>query len=129
MLLEPTGAPFRDAVLGTNPARAWGVADVPLVYDPPVTDPAVDLKRAVRPASRADRVECILQADGTDEKNATAPRRLVHLADKDILLVTSESGYHAVYDYCTVAYLRQAGCEKTTHLERGTGSGRVDVRR
>ncbi|KAG5996671.1 hypothetical protein E4U43_002824, partial [Claviceps pusilla] len=119
VLLEPGGAPFRDAVLGTSPARAWGVADVPLVYDPPVTDPAVDLKRAVRPASRADRVECILQAEGTDEKNGTPPRRLVHLADKDILLVTSESGYHAVYDYCTVAYLRQAGCKKTTHLELG----------
>lgn len=25
------------------------------------------------------------------------------------MLVTSEAGYHAVHDYCTVEYLRQAG--------------------
>jgi hypothetical protein len=26
-----------------------------------------------------------------------------------VLLATSEAGYHAAYDHCTVGYLRQAG--------------------
>jgi hypothetical protein len=26
-----------------------------------------------------------------------------------VLVMTSEASYHAVYDYCTVAYMRQAG--------------------
>jgi len=28
-----------------------------------------------------------------------------------VLFVTAEASYHAVYDHCTVAFLRQAGVE------------------
>ncbi|KAG5984657.1 hypothetical protein E4U55_003878 [Claviceps digitariae] len=116
VLLEPGGPPFRDGVLfGRGPGRAWGVADVPMGYEPGVRDPAVELRRVERRAPRAGLEDCLLQEEG----EGVTPRRLVNLAGKDILVVTSESGYHAAYDYCTVAYLRQAGCGKTTHLELG----------
>lgn len=113
VLLEPTGPPFREAVFSTNPARAWGLTDIPLTYSPPVTNPAVDLKQEVQPPRDANSSECILQA------KTPAPRKLANLANLPILVVTSESGYHAVYDHCTVEYLKQAGCSKTKHLELG----------
>jgi pimeloyl-ACP methyl ester carboxylesterase len=109
VLLEPTGPPFREAVFSTNPARAWGLTDIPLTYSPPVINPG-DLKQEVQPPRDANSSECILQAK-------SAPYQLANLADKPILLVTSEASYHAVYDYCTAAYLKQAGCSKTEHLE------------
>jgi hypothetical protein len=37
------------------------------------------------------------------------PRKLVNLAGIPILIVTAEASYHAPYDHCTSAFLRQAG--------------------
>lgn len=34
---------------------------------------------------------------------------MVNLLNIPVRVITSESGYHAVYDDCTVNYLRQAG--------------------
>lgn len=114
ILIEPSGPPFQDEIIAVGPARAWGVADVPLVYDPPVSEPSVDLVTETVTASSSDLVDCILQA------NDPAPRKLVNLASKPILLVTSEASFHAGYDYCTVAYLRQAGCSKLDFTELGS---------
>ncbi|PFH57703.1 hypothetical protein XA68_14666 [Ophiocordyceps unilateralis] len=109
ILVEPSGPPFRDGFTGAF--HPWAIADVPLGYEPAVTDPVRDLVQASHPAPDADHASCTLQA------TEPAPRQLVNLADKPILVVTSEASYHAPYDYCTVAYLRQAGCQKTDHME------------
>lgn len=111
ILLEPAGPPFRDAVFSDRPARAWGLSDVPLTYSPLVEDPGRDLVKTTHPVPDKYHMGCILQAE------KPSPRQLVHLATKSILVVTSESGYHAQYDYCIVRYLRQAGCSKTVHVE------------
>jgi pimeloyl-ACP methyl ester carboxylesterase len=111
ILLEPTGPPFQEAVFSNTAARAWGLSDIPITYKPAVTNPAVDLVKMVVPAPTSDLSSCILQS------NATTVRQLVNLAPKPILFLTTEASYHAVYDYCTVAYLRQAGCSKTGYLE------------
>ncbi|PHH91330.1 hypothetical protein CDD83_901 [Cordyceps sp. RAO-2017] len=111
VLLEPAGPPFREAVFDHRPARAWGLTDSPLTYRPAVRDPARDIVQATRPALSKDHTDCILQAD------EPAPRRLVNLARKPILVLTAESSYHARYDHCTVEYLRQAGCSRTQHVE------------
>ncbi len=115
ILLEPTGPPFQEAVFSTTPARAWGLTDIPMIYTPPVTDPARDLvKQVVPPVNQTSNnatVPCILQAE------YPAPRRLANLQSLPILVVTSEASYHAPYDYCSVAFLKQAGCTKTCHLE------------
>ncbi|KAI1675975.1 hypothetical protein KJE20_14445 [Pyrenophora tritici-repentis] len=39
------GPPFRDAVFGDKAARKWGVADVPVAYEPRVVNPGVELVR------------------------------------------------------------------------------------
>lgn len=111
ILLEPTGPPFREAIFSTTPARAWGLADIKLTYTPPVNVPAVDLVQKVYPAPDQNHTDCVLQA------STPSPRQLSNLASKPILVVTSEASYHVPYDYCTVGYLKQAGCSQTTHLE------------
>lgn len=111
VLLEPTGPPFREAVFGEKAAREWGLADIPMTYDPPVADPKQDLVRKEFPSRGDGYVKCLLQSDDTK------PRQLVNLAAKPILVVTGEASYHAPYDYCTVEYLKQAGCLQTEHLE------------
>ncbi|KAF4548457.1 Alpha/beta hydrolase-like protein 6 [Elsinoe fawcettii] len=116
ILLEPSGPPFQEAVFSFGSARAYGLADIPLNYQPPLSSPA-DLVRQVYPPPVANSdnstVPCILQAE------SPAPRQLPNLADKRILVVTGEASYHAPYDYCTVEYLRQAGASKTEFLELG----------
>ena len=103
--IEPSGPPFRNSVVNEDPARAWGIADIPLAYDPPAKT-ADDLK-PVREA----------HADGPDLavcwKQPDPPRRLPHLSGIPVLITTSEASYHAVYDHCTAQYLTQAGVRNT----------------
>lgn len=112
VLLEPSGPPFRDAVFSSSAARAWGLTDIPLMYDPAVTN-SPDLVQQVQPNRGEEFVECVLQAD------EPPPRRLVNLQSKPILLLTGEASYHMPYDYCVARYLLQAGCSKTKHIELG----------
>ncbi|PSN60142.1 alpha/beta-hydrolase [Corynespora cassiicola Philippines] len=115
ILLEPTGPPFQDAIFGNGSARKWGLTDIPLTYSPPVQDPDIDLVKQTFPPpdqnSSNTTIPCILQ--GTDP----APRELPNLAPLPILTVTGEASYHAPYDYCTVRFLRQAGCSQASHME------------
>lgn len=109
--LEPTGPPFREVVFSNRPARPWGLTDIPITYDPPVLDPEKELVKqpASPPSTPGMQGQCYLQAKD-------APRRLIHLRETPVLLLTTEAGYHALYDSYTVAYLRQAGVQ-VSHLE------------
>ncbi|KFY88028.1 hypothetical protein V500_06618 [Pseudogymnoascus sp. VKM F-4518 (FW-2643)] len=111
ILLEPKGPPFREAVFSNATSRAWGLTDIHITYSPLVTSPSSDLVQQVIPAPSSDLVDCVLQAE------EPAPRQLVNLASKPILLVTAQASYHAIYDYCTARFLQQAGCKQTTHLQ------------
>ena len=102
--VEPQGPPFINQGFGsTGPGivRPWGITQTKMAYDPPVTDTAELLveNRTLQP-DREGRSECVLPAQ---------KRTLANLAHVDVLLVTSEAGYHSVYDYCTVLFLREAG--------------------
>ena len=99
--VEPFGPPFRDAVLGDGKARPWGLADIELTYEPPVKTPdEINIIQQEQPDAQ-DLYACWLQAEPA--------RRLPNLAHIPIMVVTSEASYHAVYDHCTVRYLRQVG--------------------
>jgi pimeloyl-ACP methyl ester carboxylesterase len=79
--------------------------DVPLAYDPPVSEAApLAFVREDKP-ERPDYVRCWAQAEPA--------RKLVNLRSTPILIVTSEASYHAPYDHCTVRYLAQAGVKST----------------
>ena len=103
--IEPTGPPFRNAVVNESPARPWGIADIPLAYDPPVRS-AAELKSVQETkADRPDLVVCWKQAD--------PPHRLTNLQGIPIAIVTTEASYHAPYDHCTSKFLTQAGVNHT----------------
>lgn len=103
--VEPAGPPFADTVLREAPARAWGLADIPLTYDPPVSDPTALKGEQQEAPDAADLARCIEQR--------SPARRLPNLATIPVLVVTTEASYHSVYDHCTVKYLAQAGVNAT----------------
>lgn len=106
--LEPSGPPFMNVIFPPIvPARPFGITETPVVYDPPLSS-ADDLKAIV--AGNSSLFTCFLQASPV--------RKLVNLMKIPILVVTSESSYHAVYDDCTVDYLRQAGVS-VEHIKLG----------
>lgn len=107
--IEPAGPPFHDEILDNATARAYGLTDIPLTFEPPALfDTTAPLEMVVHPSNNPNRSSCILQAE--------PPRQLVNLRDIPILLQTSESGFNAFYDHCTVAFLKQAGARKVEHL-------------
>lgn len=99
--IEPSGPPFHNAAPGNPKARTWGITDIAVRYDPPVADPA-EIQTEKQPAPDAEGlIACTLQR---------APaRKLANLAQVPVLVTTAEASYHAPYDHCTAAYLRQAG--------------------
>jgi pimeloyl-ACP methyl ester carboxylesterase len=96
--LEFVGAPdwFKEGGI----ALPYGIAGVPLAYDPPVKD-ASELKwvKEDKPDG-PDLVTCWKQAEPA--------RKLVNLK-MPIVVLMSEASYHAPYDHCTVKFLQQAG--------------------
>lgn len=100
--LEPEGPPFVQEIIRSGPARPYGIATLPLTYSPPITN-ASQLITQIIAATGVNRSSCILQAEPA--------RELVNLATVPVFVLTSEASYHAVYDYCTVGYLKQAGVE------------------
>jgi pimeloyl-ACP methyl ester carboxylesterase len=120
LAIEPAGPPFQNAVFDEDKARAWGLTDIPLTYDPPLTR-ARDLKIVRQPTADAPGLaRCALQADPA--------RTLPRLRDIPVLIVTTEASYHAVYDHCTAKYLAQAGVKNTfarLELEGIRGNGHM----
>jgi len=106
--MEPSGPPVHDNVEKGAPvwfedgpvAKPYGLTAPALAYDPPVRNPE-ELKfvRQER-ADAADLVRCWAQAEPA--------RTLINLQRIPVLVMQAEASYHATYDQCTVAYLRQA---------------------
>ena len=96
--LEFVGAPdwFKEGGI----ALPYGIAGVPLAYDPPVKD-AAELKWVKE--DKADGPGLV-----TCWKQAEPARKLVNLK-MPIVVLMSEASYHAPYDHCTVKFLQQAG--------------------
>jgi hypothetical protein len=108
--IEPKGPPFREEVFSSDYTRPWGLTSIPLTYDPTPTNQSAPLSMSVVASNSTDLVDCVLQAEPV--------RQLPNLAQVPILVDTGEASYHAAYDHCTVAFLRQAGVQ-VEHLELG----------
>ena len=102
---EPSGPPFANAVFGEQPARLWGVTDIPMTYDPPIKSEKELVVVRQEKADGPNLERCRLQGQPV--------RRLPNLAGIPILILAAESSYHAVYDHCTAKYLDQAGAKNT----------------
>ena len=99
MAIEPIGPPFINAVFPPfTPARPYGLTEIPVTFSPPIQSPA-DLKTEIIYSDT--NFTCIQQV--------LPARQLVNLANIPVLVVTSQSGYHTVYDACSVEFLRSGG--------------------
>lgn len=94
-----------DEILFTGSARPYSITINPVEYDPPAGTNGSELDTVTVAAASVNESSCILQA--------RPAKRLVNLSKIPILVVTSQASYHAVYDRCTVEYLRQAGVNVT----------------
>ncbi|KAE9367170.1 alpha/beta-hydrolase [Stipitochalara longipes BDJ] len=101
--IEPEGPPFVGEIVASGKARPYGVTTLPITYDPPVSDPTTDLVTEVVASGGAGLSSCIRQQEPA--------KKLINLIGVPVLVMTSEASYHAVYDYCTVEYLKQAGVQ------------------
>jgi hypothetical protein len=69
-----------------------------------------DLITEITQPTRPGEIPLSIQA------NDPPPRQLTNFVEMPVLVVTGQASYHAPYDWATVAYLRQAGVKKTSHL-------------
>jgi pimeloyl-ACP methyl ester carboxylesterase len=113
LAVEPNGPPVRELNFKGAPDwfedapkdKAYGLAEVPIVYDPPVSDTSkLEFVRQEKP-DKPDVARCWLQKEPA--------RKLPNVAKVPILIIMSEASYHASYDHCTAAYLTQAGVKNT----------------
>ncbi|KAL8629573.1 hypothetical protein Q9189_004699 [Teloschistes chrysophthalmus] len=124
---EADQTPFGNYDAGTRGAKSpivtrdWGVADVPISYDHPASDPSQLVRAPVGENQYTDgklsKYSCVLQA-----QNAThQPRKLVNIARAPVLFLTTQASIHVTYDHCLVSYLRQAGVKVTFTLLEDVG--------
>lgn len=104
--VEPAGPPlkgidFNKVTYVDRPSVRWGVTNLPIRYEPAVSDPAGLQVELESQAAAAGEVPCYVQA-GT-------PRRLQNLARIPVLFAVGEASYHRVFDRCTAKWLQQAG--------------------
>ena len=124
---EADQTPFGNYGAGTFGAttpvatRAWGISDIPIGYEPPVTAPGQLVRAAVGHNQYVDgklsNYSCILQADTATEK----PRQLVNIQKAPVLFLATQASIHVLYDHCQVSYLRQAGVRVTFTLLEDVG--------
>jgi pimeloyl-ACP methyl ester carboxylesterase len=113
--VEPSGPPFYEIGLdyvgppefyrAGNKARPWGLASVPLTYDPPASAPEELIPVQQPEPDRPGLARGWLQREPA--------RQLPNLKKMPILIITGEASYHAVYDHLTVKFLEQAGVHPT----------------
>ena len=104
VVLDPLGPPKQRAIIGSSPARVWGVTDIPLTYDPPV-ERLEDLVFEKRKSKWIHVPDSWLQKEPA--------RKLIHLQNIPILILTAQASYHSHYDIWTSLYLEQAGVPNT----------------
>lgn len=99
---EPWAPPVVNNELGaTGPGRLWGLSNLPLHYDPPVTNPA-DLHPVLQTTTPGPGLlPCMLQAQPA--------HKLINFEHIPVLDVSGEASYHRPYALCIADWLNQAG--------------------
>ena len=111
--VEGDTSPFTSydaGVFGVNtssPTRAWGLADVPIAYDPPVTDPSQLVTTTTGKLKYTDGL--LSQYPCIEQATSPPPRKLANISQAPVLFLTTQASVHVLYDQCLVQYLKQAG--------------------
>lgn len=101
--MEASGPPFHDPIFPNIAFPSLGLTDIPLNYDPPLPNGSTLLETTVVPSGgEPDELQnCTMQV--------VPARQLPNLKEIPVLFTTAEASFHAVYDRCTVLYLKQVG--------------------
>lgn len=97
--IEPSGPPIQ--TMKGKKQMPWGVSEIAINYKPSISS-ADELK--VEQEAKADGsnlAQCWLQSKPA--------KKLINLENIPILMMITESSYHAQYDHCTSKWLTQAG--------------------
>lgn len=105
--------------------RPYGITDVPITYDPPISSPEELRKTSEATPGVVEATDGVPSKFGCVEQVEPA-RQLPNVAKAPVLFLTGEASIHAAYDQCLVRYLQQAGVSVNfTRLEevglRGNG--------
>ncbi|KAL9622928.1 MAG: hypothetical protein Q9204_007988, partial [Flavoplaca sp. TL-2023a] len=113
--LEGDQSPFQSYIRASEgindpiPYRPYGLSNIPLTFETPITNPDQIKKVSVGETTYTDGLlsnfSCILQEDPAN--------RLINVAKVPVLFLVGEASVHALYDHCQVAFLRQAGVNVT----------------
>ncbi|MEA3185786.1 MAG: hypothetical protein QOJ74_2263 [Ilumatobacteraceae bacterium] len=103
--LEPIGPAF-NTMFGPDTLQ-WGVAGVPMTFDPPAASPG-DLNLVEQEPAAPGAPPVVLQAEPA--------RRLANLADVPIAVVSGEASVFRFTDGPLVDFLCQAGCD-AVHID------------
>jgi len=108
---EPVAPPIENAERGTSgPGRLWGLANLPIRYDPPIKDPAELRPVREERADGPDLLPCWIQQEPAHQ--------LVNMKEIPVLEVSGEASYHRPYSHCVAKWLNQAGVKaKFVRLE------------
>ncbi len=99
--IEPAGPPIENVIFAAGKARPWGLTNIPITYDPPLTD-SKDLTVVKQGTADAPELSpCWLQTEPA--------RQLPTLKGIPTLVLVGEASYHAVFDHCTVQVARASG--------------------
>jgi len=117
--VEPVAPPIVNAERGaTGSGRLWGLTNLPVHYDPPISQPSeLQPVREDKPDGPG-LIPCWMQKEPA--------HKLANLEAIPILDVSGEASYHRPYAHCVAKWLNQAGVKTTfTRLEdvglRGNG--------
>jgi pimeloyl-ACP methyl ester carboxylesterase len=116
---EPVAPPVENAERGaTGPGRGYGITNMPITYDPPVSSAAELQPVREEKADGPDLIPCWVQKEPA--------HKLVNLQNIPVLNVAGEASYHHPYSHCVAKWLNQAGVKtKYVNLEdvgiRGNG--------
>jgi pimeloyl-ACP methyl ester carboxylesterase len=99
--IETLGPPFvKLPAMGLD--MDWGLACVPIAYDPPVSDPS-ELRTVTEERADLGPIPLTLQRE--------PPRRLANLSRFPIAVVTAEASMFLLTDRHLVEFLAQGGCD------------------
>lgn len=102
--VEPNAPPIQASpVFGGGKQLAWGVADVKITYEPPIDNANELVVEQEKLPEAPDLVACWQQKEPA--------RRLPNVAGRPILVLITESSYHAQYDHCLSRWLTKAGAQ------------------
>jgi pimeloyl-ACP methyl ester carboxylesterase len=101
--VEPSGPPFAGVSISKGKQRLYGIADIPLHYEPELRMPEWrNTDGAVTPPA-LDDTSAWLQPEPAGQ--------LVNLKGIPVILITGEASYHSSFDHLTAAFLKQAGVQ------------------